>query len=369
MKQSTMEQYIIFALLILWILLVHWKSRQLGHDRWITWLIYGAPAILIVACPFMRTYLNIIEGGNHGWDFFHGYYRAAVMVHNGATSELYNPEPPHKIGLGFVNIPIVVLLFLPFATLPKIQAFIAFSCLGLLAILLAGYVLARGGTNQQKLFIALLFLFSGPLAISVAYGNLSHFLLLPLLAMFYWPQSKRDFGMGVLLAVCVLNKPFLLLFGIYFFAKKRWKVLAGLVMTLVATFGLSLYLFGIDLNVTWLELLNQFNKPMSAYMNQSINGFLLRLLVNQDLMNWLPQEVNWQFRLAKYALLGVLVSLVAWILLRAGAPRSPGEQNLELSIVLCLAIIIAPIAWSHYYLLLLIPYSLYITDRLAVPKG
>ncbi len=360
-----MQYYIVFALVILLMLGLHWKLRELRYDRWITWLIYGTPAFLIVV---MNLYFGMSDSYIKAWDFINGYYSAGVMVFNGASSELYSRETPTAVG-GYVNIPIFALLFLPFAALTKIQAFIVFSFLGLSAILLAGHFLSKGCTYQQKLSITLLFMVSGPLPYSLTLGNVTHFLLLPLLAIFYWSQTRRDFGMGAILAVSVLTKPFLLLFGIYFVARKRWKVLVGLVMTLAVIFGLSLYLFGIGLHVEWLEHLNQLgSKPLSGYNNQSPNGFLARLLLNPDLSLWSAQEVNWQFGIARHALLGLLVGLVTVVFLRAGAPRTPEEQNLELSIILCLAIIIAPISWSHYYLLLLIPYSLYITDRLAIPK-
>jgi hypothetical protein len=39
----------------------------------------------------------------------------------------------------------------------------------------------------------------------------------------------------------------------------------------------------------------------------------------------------------------------------------------ELSMVLCLALLISPISWTHYYLFLLLPLSLYAGNRLPMP--
>jgi hypothetical protein len=41
--------------------------------------------------------------------------------------------------------------------------------------------------------------------------------------------------------------------------------------------------------------------------------------------------------------------------------------SLELSMVLCVALIISPVSWTHYYLLLLLPLSLYTGQKLAIP--
>jgi hypothetical protein len=47
--------------------------------------------------------------------------------------------------------------------------------------------------------------------------------------------------------------------------------------------------------------------------------------------------------------------------------RSFDRQALEFSIVLVLAIVTSPLSWSHYYLLLLLPWALYLGGHLAVP--
>jgi hypothetical protein len=43
-------------------------------------------------------------------------------------------------------------------------------------------------------------------------------------------------------------------------------------------------------------------------------------------------------------------------------------QYTELSIVLCLALIASPISWTHYYLFLLLPLSLYFGNKLDIPN-
>jgi hypothetical protein len=46
------------------------------------------------------------------------------------------------------------------------------------------------------------------------------------------------------------------------------------------------------------------------------------------------------------------VAVACW---RAGPPRGEAGRRLELWLVLCLTVLVAPISWTHYDLLLLIP--------------
>jgi hypothetical protein len=62
-----------------------------------------------------------------------------------------------------------------------------------------------------------------------------------------------------------------------------------------------------------------------------------------------------------------LLGLSSLLLLRRPGTKHRDTMYLELSMVLCLALLISPISWTHYYLLLLLPLSLYAGNRLTMP--
>jgi len=79
--------------------------------------------------------------------------------------------------------------------------------------------------------------------------------------------------------------------------------------------------------------------------------------------------VGWKYKLIRYALISLLVGPTIWICWRSKSPTTLVEENLEFSIVLCLALVISPISWAHYYLFLLLPFALYLGNRIGVPEG
>jgi hypothetical protein len=52
---------------------------------------------------------------------------------------------------------------------------------------------------------------------------------------------------------------------------------------------------------------------------------------------------------------------------QAGDGASFERRSLEFSIVLVLAVVASPLSWSHYYLLLLLPWALYLGGGLGLP--
>ena len=75
------------------------------------------------------------------------------------------------------------------------------------------------------------------------------------------------------------------------------------------------------------------------------------------------------FRAASLVLAAAIVLGVALVCWRAGRPRSARAWYAELSLVLTLAVVVAPISWSHYYLLLLLPMAAVIGGlRLPSPR-
>ena len=360
-----MKIYLTFILLILGTVGVNTLAQKFLKQRWNLWLGYGVPALIMMLFLGMSS-----TPPRHDWfgDFKGAYYPAGRLI-------IQNPSALYNIGLyGFVNIPILALFFAPFSALNKISATLLFTSLGGLAVLTTCYFLVKSKNIFGWRRIALLgiFVINGPLYHSLWYGNLTHFLLLLLLAILVCIEKKRDFLLGTLLAIAALIKLPLFLLGVYFALRKRWRILVGIGTALLGIVAASVLLFGFDLHSVWLDHIGFLSgKPISAYNVQSVDGFLARLLfdTNGNLRNWLPIEVDWRFKVIRYLLLLLLVGTTFWVCWRSKPPSTLEEENLEFSIVLCLALIISPISWTHYYLFLLVPFSFYLANRLAVPQG
>jgi hypothetical protein len=272
---------------------------------------------------------------------------------------------------GFVNIPIIALLFSPLSVLPLNSAHALFGLLSLLCVTATIYMMWRisDASSRTKYVIVLLFVINGPLFYSLKEGNLTHFVLLALVAGLLCIDRKRDAWAGVFFAMAAIIKLPLLLFAGYFLARRRWDVIRGYCAILVGVCSISILYAGWNSHVEWYReaVLPFANKGLSAFNVQSIDAFLLRLGDDTRLYDWKPYDVSWEFRLLRHFFAAALVGL-SWLVFR----RSPEPSNmrtvaLELSMVLCVALIISPVSWTHYYLLLLLPLSLYAGRQLAIP--
>lgn len=358
-----MKSYLFYILLILFTLALNSIAIKFLKQRWNLWLGYGLPA------PCMMWFLwkgspPITAFG----DFTRAYYPAGRLIIEN-SSELYQ-----ELGVkGFVNIPIIAFLFTPFSLFNEPNAQIIMLALGILAIITTYYSLVKV-TNifgWKKIALFGIFVINGPLYYSLRQGNTTHFVLLLLLAAVFCLQGKREIWAGALLAIAALIKLPLLLFGFYLAARRRWRATLAFITTLLVIVESSLLLFGVDLHLTWFyECIQPYSsKPISRYIVQSVDGFLIRLNTSPNLLNTMALiEVDWRFKVIRYLLVALLIGGSIWICWRSKQPTTLEVENLEFSIALSLAIITSPLSWTHYYLLLLLPLSLYLGDKLAVSK-
>jgi len=359
-----MKEILIFLGLIIGTIVINTIGIKVLKQRWNLWLGYG-----ILACLIMLFMWNVSDPKPPFGDFTKAYYPAGRWVIENPLS-LYKDKGFD----GFVNIPIVAYLFTPLAFLDKFNAQIAMLVLGIIVIIATYFYLVKqtGITGWKKILLLGIFAINGPLYYSLKQGNTTHFMLLPLLAAVFLLEKKREIWSGVLLAIAAIIKLPLLLFAGYLLARQKWQALAGFTGTLLGVVGASLLLFGVDLHRVWYQesVLPYMGKPISRYNVQSVDSFLIRLVISPSVLGTgTPIEVDWRFKLVRYLLLALLIGGSIWICWRSQQPITSETSNLEFCIVLCLAIIISPISWTHYYVLLLVPLSLYVCDRLKIPQN
>jgi alpha-1,2-mannosyltransferase len=322
-------------------------------------------------------------------DFYKAYFHAAEEVFFNGPRPTW-PIEENSTEVGFVNIPGLVWLFVPLVPLGEVAAAWVFLGLGAAAALGAYALLLHVGRIGPRAGAVLLFLFlvNGPLVNSLREGNTTHFILLLLVvALLLW-RGGRDFAAGLVLGLCAMIKPPLILFGLYFLLRGRWRVVAGGATTIAAIVAVSLATFGLEINLGWYKAcIEPFMKGAIAAFNvQSIDGFLMRLVTGPDeLDNWFPLEPSIVHRVARIALVAGLFIGAYWLIRRAGgraaearAARGAGARGagarglatrdyVEFAIVLVLALVTTPVSWTHYYLLLLLTWGLYLGGQLALP--
>ncbi len=314
----------------------------------------------IAAAAATAGALLVLTSGPVFIDFIKAYHHAGQAILTDPAS-LYDCTRAQC----FVNVPIVALLFTPFAPFDPISGAVAFSVVGLVAVGLALRRLTRNAPADAVVWMVLL---SGPLYYSVRLGNTTHFLLLLFLVAFEAIADGRDRKAGALLAFAALIKPPLAIFLPYLLLRRRFGAAAAMAGWAAAALVLSVVLFGVPLHLRWFHefVIVHGSEAIGAYNVQSAGGALGHLLTRGHLRDWYPIAVGLPFRLLRWAIVLLLLGPVAAACRRAGRPRTADAWEAELSLVLTAGILVAPIAWTHYYLLLLIPMTGLLAGRLPL---
>jgi Glycosyltransferase family 87 len=342
---------------------------------------FGHPALVCLALVLLGAAIHfglwqLSEPAILFSDFFKAYYSAGEAVLADEVASLYREGAE----VTFVNMPILAYLFAPLARLDDSDAGWIFLTLGVTAALVSWALLARIGrySAASAALLAFIFLINGPMVNSLREGNTTHFLLLLLaLALLLW-RAGWDYSAGLVLGFCALFKLPLLLFGGYFLIRRNWRILAGGATMAAAIIGLSLWLFGLDAHIAWYRVCVEpyMLGVVPAFNVQSIDAFLLRLSTGAALLqDWAPMPLPPVYRVVRTILLLAIYGAAIALLWRAGQrkplPRVSGALGTrdltEFSLVLTIALVTSPLAWTHYYLLLLLPWSLYQGGLLSLP--
>lgn len=165
----------------------------------------------------------------------------------------------------------------------------------------------------------------------------------------------KDGAAGLCLGLCSLVKPqfgMVLLWGIF---RRRWALCWAMSAVMAVGLGVSLSVFGWQNHADYLIVLKTIARHGELYWpNQSVNGFLNRLLQNGD-------PVTWSF--AHYApfnrvvYLGTLMSslLLYAMLLWSIRQKKPSDtyRQLDFHVVVLGCTMASPVVWVHHYGILL----------------
>ncbi|MDP3850220.1 MAG: glycosyltransferase family 87 protein [Luteolibacter sp.] len=356
-----------------WFYLIHLAAFAAGillmeamRRRALPWSWRAAVAVLAGVAMAVFVF-RISEPPDRYSDFVKAYYPAAraVLSENGAAGLA---ESMNRGAGGFVNLPVLAYLFAPFGLLSPGHAETAFLLAGILATIAAWFVLCRLAGLDRDRSLLLLFVFAacGPLHNSVREGNTTHMVLLLLVLGVWLLRGRHDFPAGLLIGFAALIKLPLLLLGIYFVLRGRWKAgLGGGVICLAAGFA-SVMIFGWDLHAHWYEnSIKPFaENPLAAFNVQSIQGFIARLQHGPlYLTDWDPPALDPAFR--QFSRLAVLFMMAAVAVVLAwprrwkpdGLPVASASSimELEISVIILLAMVTSTVSWTHYYLWMLLP--------------
>jgi Glycosyltransferase family 87 len=337
-------------------------------------LICLSAGIFVVLVQFALW--NISEPELLFSDFYKAYYPAGqALLRDGPRQTWHIGE---DTSLAFVNLPILGYLFVPLALFERPTAGFLFLGIGTAAALAMPLLLARWLQLRGREFAVLVMLFAanGPLVNSLREGNTTHIVGLLIIMSLISICSGRQFLAGVLLGFCALVKLPLMLFCAYYVVLQRWRIAAGAILAISLIVFASFLIFGSAINIGWYDkcVAPYLSGVVGAFNVQSIDAFLLRLVTGATLLwDWEPVEVSLAHRVARNLVIGAMLAAALILMWRANRARrlspkrdTPALAALEFVLVLSLALVVSPLSWVHYYLLLLLPAALEAAGRLSV---
>lgn len=327
------------------------------------WLIIG-PVICVVMGFAMVVRLrpneNMLNDFVQEWTSARNWLQGDPIyedLHRSVAQDI-RPELVHVLPIRFnAHPPVCVLLTLPFGALPYHQAVVIWNVVSLAALGVSlVMILNAGGVGLPRwawLPVVSLLLLSSPLGRQVAMAQLNLVLLLLFTLAWRLERTGHFAASGVCIGLAASVKVFPGFLFLYFLAQRRSTALATGFATLLLLNVFSLLMLG------WPAWEDYFTVVMptvanffTAWENASITGFWAKLF---DPSNPAVVPIFVAPELARSLTVLSELTLAAtmcWAIYRA---NSPGKRDCAFAAGVVAAILLSPIVWQHYYVILTLP--------------
>ncbi|MFN8522490.1 MAG: glycosyltransferase family 87 protein [Chloroflexota bacterium] len=333
--------------------------------------LYWALACVLAALGLWQTVTAWLEGVSSGHDFVQDYAAVRAIAegrnpyepYNRITQELFG-GPPHRGNLYSFHAPSSLPFFLPLLPLLPFGYGFAFVTWGVASLAaLAGVCVLTGrqiGIRRWAAVGALLALALAalpPIRENFIEGQLNVIVTLGMVGAWALHRASRDVAAGIALGAAFALKPIPGLFFVYFAVRGRFRLLAAALATLAACSLLGLALAGVDGAWMWATV----NYPDHAAIwpgypdNGSLRGFFTRLFGPIPRGAWLrPPYPTEGLSTVLWVLASGCCALVAWLATRQPRGR-PADVDAEIVALFPLTLLVTPIIWPHYYVVLIPP--------------
>jgi alpha-1,2-mannosyltransferase len=321
--------------------------------------ILWAAALIHVALLYgqLQTRFNRLD--------FSSYYASAYALRHGIdpyTTDLTAMSDRLGIETGTLihaaDTPTFLLCFEPLTAMSPRHAYWTWTLLSLAALVAALMMLLGRSARIPRIYawsLGALAVLYAPLAQNYAWGQSQVFVLLLLVVMMRAMERGRDGAAGLALAAAGLLRAYPLLLLGYLALRRRWRAMLFALGGLAAGGLATLALAGIPLTLAFVHgaaWVTSYKRTARA-IDVALGPFVSRLFwygFGAPLPHWLDL-VRAAASLGAQALL-LLATVLATI--RA----APGEDRdwRVYSLWIATAIVLSPLAWPHYMVLLILPF-------------
>jgi hypothetical protein len=230
----------------------------------------------------------------------------------------------------------------------------------LFAVAAGAAVIVRAFFPTQRwlwLCAAVLLLSFAPVTLSVRLGQIDGLLLLLMTLAVALSARRRDWLSGMLYGLIGILKVYPAATMLADLIRRRWQVVLGAVVGAGGIIVLSALLFGVANEIAfWRDVAPSLGLRMIRLSNQSLYG-----LIGRTFFPELTGSGNLATRLPLVTVLhGIAAAGVAvvsgWAIVQATrAERRADEALVVGSLVICAVLLVIPVSWDHYQVLLIMP--------------
>ncbi len=331
------------------------------------------PAVYVVAIAglaYLIVILVQLPGGSRRGDFSI-YYACAVATHRGLDPYAINlTDFTRELGLEpdpFVHpadTPTFTLLTEPLALMTPEHAYEVWLLANVLCLVGSLYLLFGSSAQLNRttaIILSIGALGFTPLADNFRWAQSQVFALFGVLLFFRSMQRGRDGAAGALLAALGLLRGFPLVLGGYLIVRRRWRAIGFLAMLFGVGAAVTIMMMGIAPVENFLRIIGILGAHQwfsleprwgMAAANVSLDAF-----VSRPLMVLFGTELPARVRMLRRVMVLSFQVLVLWIALRATADTKGDPHGRGLSLWVATMLILTPVVWLHYMVLLMIPFG------------
>ena len=317
------------------------------------------PAIVLILGVVALLYLVLLatklpaRAGTHDFSVF---YASAVAVQEGLdpyTADLSTISQRLGVYIGplvhSVDTPTALFLFAPFARLSLPMAHATWLLLNAFALAAALILLLSpkysGLDARFALAVGAIALLYAPITENFVFGQRQPLVLLLLVLVMRAMQRRQEAVAGLLLGLAIAYRAFPALIAGYFLMRREWRVLAFVGLGFVLTSALTVVGLGLGICENYPHgMFFAIRMFSSQPANVSLNGFVTRLFAH---FGWGASTFSSIVQL-------FVISMVAW-----ATGRNRKRENFDRAsygLWVAAAILLSPLSWIHYMMLLLIPF-------------
>jgi hypothetical protein len=259
-----------------------------------------------------------------------------------------------------LNHPVMWLVVAPFTLLPNAYAFVAWTVLSLIALVLVIRAIETRLRLTTLDSVVVVLSLTGT-AFGLALGQVSSVMLIPFTAAWLAARCGRSTVEGACLGALFVLKPFFCLFGVMLLLRRRWRALiaSGLVAALMMALGWMMA--GNDGMLTWLDNFRHVSWTGHIF-NGSVWGVGSRLFHRQPISlaaTWTPLTESPVMETIVGGLGTAAVVIALWRL------RRSVDDDLEYAAVALASLLISPLGWNYYLAVVFGPVIAVLTRRPA----